>query len=263
MSELWTKLAGFHIDSGDALLTFERRLARENGWTPGYSRRVIEEYKRFVFLCCEAGHRCTPSDQVDQAWHLHLTYTRSYWEELCQKVLQRPLHHHPTQGGRKEGARFNDWYARTLESYERLFGQKAPADIWPPAAERFGVDPFAQRVNLKRHWVISKEKVTRAVLLAAALLSSLTLAGCFDAGGGWLCVVLPLILLALLVRSVRKRGHTKSGVGSGAAEGFVGGFVSGGGGEATADTSSGGEGDSGGDGGCGGGGCGGCGGCGG
>ncbi|AKI99522.1 hypothetical protein ATI61_109278 [Archangium gephyra] len=237
MSELWTKLAGFNLDSGDELLTFERRLARENGWTPGYSRRVLEEYKRFVFLCCEAGHPCTPSDQVDQAWHLHLTYTRSYWEELCQKVLQRPLHHHPTQGGAKEGAKFNDWYARTLESYERLFGQKAPADIWPPAAERFGVDPFAQRVNLKRHWVISKEKVTSVALLVPALLSVLTLAGCSNSGMTWVFVAGLLILFITLVpRSGNKKNDGKSGDSGGGCGGACGG------------------------GGCGGGGCGGCGG---
>lgn len=244
MSELWTKLAGFHIGSGDELLTFEKRLARENGWTPGYSRRVIEEYKRFVFLCCEAGHPCTPSDQVDQAWHLHLTYTHSYWEELCQKVLQRPLHHHPTRGGRKEGAKFDDWYSRTLASYERLFGQKAPADIWPPAAERFGIDPYAQRVNLKRHWVISKERVTRALLLASALLVSLTIAGCVDDGGEWLWVAIPFFLWSLLLRSAIKKGHKKSGD------------------DPTWVGDDGGDG-GGGDGGCGGGGCGGCGGCGG
>ncbi|HLM44315.1 MAG TPA: hypothetical protein VK458_10640 [Myxococcaceae bacterium] len=256
MSELWTKLARFNIDSGDGPLTFERRLARENGWTPGYSRRVVEEYKRFVLLCCEAGHPCTPSDQVDQAWHLHLTYTRSYWEELCQKVLQRPLHHEPTKGGSKEGAKFDDWYARTLASYERLFGQKAPADLWPPAEERFGVDPYAQRVNLKRHWVVPKQAVTRAVVLLSLLLVALTFAGCADDGSdAWVCGVLPLAFLALLGWMGRKSKPPRSGAGSGAGSGYVGGFVGGGGGE---------ESDGGGDGGGGGGGCGGgCGGCGG
>lgn len=257
MSELWTKLARFDIDSGDGPLTFERRLARENGWTLGYSRRVVEEYKRFVFLCCEAGHPCTPSDQVDQAWHLHLTYTRSYWEELCQKVLQRPLHHDPTKGGRKEGAKFDDWYTRTLASYERLLGEKAPADIWPPSEERFGVDPYARRVNLKRHWVVPKQTVTRAVLLLSVLLVALTFAGCSNEGSGaWVCVVLPLLFLGLLGWMGGRSKPPKSGIGSAAGRGFVGGFFGG-------ESSSSEESDGGGDGGCGGGGCGGCGGCGG
>lgn len=135
MSELWTKLSRFNIDAGDELLTFERRLARENGWTPDYSRRVIEEYRRFVFLCCEAGHPCTPSDQVDQAWHLHLSYTCSYWEELCQKVLQRPS---TTSPPRVAGGRVPRSTTGTRGRSSRMSGCSArshqPAGCSDPAA---------------------------------------------------------------------------------------------------------------------------------
>ena len=64
-----------------------------------YTDRVIEEYRKFLYLLASAGHPVTPSDQVDQAWHLHLTYTRSYWEDLCEKTIGKPLHHGPTKGG--------------------------------------------------------------------------------------------------------------------------------------------------------------------
>jgi hypothetical protein len=98
---------------------------------------VVEEYRRFVYLAMAAGHPVTPSVDVDHAWHLHLTYTRSYWEEMCGRVLGRPLHHDPTRGGLAEGAKFTDWYARTLRSYQEAFGSAPPADIWPSPAERF------------------------------------------------------------------------------------------------------------------------------
>ena len=78
--------------------------------------RAIEEYKRFVFLAMAAGHPVTPLDEVDQVWHLHLCYTRSYWEDLCGEVLRAPLHHGPTRGGAAERARFDDQYRRTLAS---------------------------------------------------------------------------------------------------------------------------------------------------
>jgi len=58
-------------------LPFEARLARENGWCRAYTQRVIVEYKRFVYLAMTAGHVVTPSEEVDHAWHMHLTYTRS------------------------------------------------------------------------------------------------------------------------------------------------------------------------------------------
>ena len=85
-----------------------------------------------------AGHEVTPSDEVDQAWHLHLTYTRSYWDGLCDAVLGRALHHGPTKGGQAEGDRFENQYERTLASYRAAFGEEPPEDIWPPSAVRFG-----------------------------------------------------------------------------------------------------------------------------
>jgi hypothetical protein len=134
--ELWQRLEAFELDDADAAYPWSQRLARENGWSHPLALRVAAEYKRFLFLACAAGHPVTPSEEVDAAWHLHLLYTRSYWEELCPEVLGRPLHHGPTRGGRQEGEKFHDWYQRTLESYRRFFGEP-PADIWPKAEERF------------------------------------------------------------------------------------------------------------------------------
>ncbi|MGI9243877.1 MAG: glycine-rich domain-containing protein [Verrucomicrobiales bacterium] len=74
--ELYQRIEAVSIDTGGEALTFRSRLARENGWAPGYAARLLDEYKRFVFLAMVAGHPVTPSDQVDQAWHLHLAYTR-------------------------------------------------------------------------------------------------------------------------------------------------------------------------------------------
>ena len=159
--ELWRKLEAFDLD-GEAQLSFSRRLARDNGWTPEFARRVVGEYKRFVFLAATAGHPVTPSDEVDQAWHLHLVYTHSYWDEFCGEVLGFPLHHGPTKGGKAEGAKFGDWYEKTLESYQRAFGEEAPRDIWPEAEVRFGEAPHFRRVNTRRVWVVRKPEWTRA-----------------------------------------------------------------------------------------------------
>jgi hypothetical protein len=156
--DLCRKILEFEIDEGVPELSFRDRLARENGWTKGYAQRVIDEYLRFVYLAMVSGHVVTPSDQVDQAWHLHLTYTRSYWDRLCGEVLKRPLHHGPTRGGTAESVKYHDQYARTIESYAKLFGQSPPADIWPPSEIRFGSDLSHVRVNRSRHWVIPKPR---------------------------------------------------------------------------------------------------------
>ena len=135
--DLWQRLEAFRVGRGDEALTFERRLARENGWTLAKAERVFAEYRRFVYLAMTAGHPVTPSEDVDQAWHLHLTYTRSYWHDLCRDTLGRDLHHGPTEGGRAEGAKFFDWYGRTLESYRRLFGEDPDPEVWPAPVARF------------------------------------------------------------------------------------------------------------------------------
>ncbi|WP_443026122.1 glycine-rich domain-containing protein, partial [Sphingomonas sp. CCH9-H8] len=73
------------------------------------------------------GAGATPSDAVDQAWHLHLTYTRDYWEHFCPDVLGRALHHGPTAGGADEHRRYYRQYAETLARYEAAFGIAPPS----------------------------------------------------------------------------------------------------------------------------------------
>ena len=45
-----------------ASLTFAGRLARENGWTVVYTRRVLREYLRFVYLAMIGEEPATPSE---------------------------------------------------------------------------------------------------------------------------------------------------------------------------------------------------------
>ena len=49
-SPLWQRLEAFHIGDDEAQLSFERRLARENGWTTVFAERAVLEYKRFLYL---------------------------------------------------------------------------------------------------------------------------------------------------------------------------------------------------------------------
>ena len=180
-ADLWARLEAFDLDATGAVLPFSQRLARDNGWSPAFARRVVREYKRFVFLAATCGHPVTPSDEVDQAWHLHLVYTRSYWDELCGQILGFALHHGPTRGGAAEGQKFGDWYARTLQSYLAAFGELPPADIWPPAAQRFGDAPYFRRVNLRRHWLLPRLRWpgrTPGRRETLALAGALLLLGC-------------------------------------------------------------------------------------
>src|SRR5688572_19051694 len=112
--ELLKRLEAYTLDDATAAFSFSERLARENHWPLAFTQRVIREYKRFAFLAIAAGHPVSPSHAIDEAWHLHLLYTQSYWRDFCGWILQTPLHHQPTRGGAGEREKFQNWYANTL-----------------------------------------------------------------------------------------------------------------------------------------------------
>lgn len=157
--KLFQKIQEFPLDASDAI-PFSQKLARENRWTIQYAQRVMDEYKKFIFIAMIAGHPVTPSDQVDQVWHLHLTYTYSYWNEFCAKVLQLPLHHHPTRGVLEDQKDYPKWYTETLTSYEKIFQQQPPADIWPLLHIRFGRGTRFTRVNSHQYWIVPKPSLS-------------------------------------------------------------------------------------------------------
>jgi hypothetical protein len=129
--DLWARLETMEIDPPDTTTRFQHRLKQYNKWTDEFAARVTKEYRRFLYLAARAGHPVTPSDTVDQAWHLHLIYTRHYWQELCDKILGLQLHHEPSAGGTVESNKFERQYGQTIESYKAAFGEAPPADIWP------------------------------------------------------------------------------------------------------------------------------------
>jgi len=163
-TEVYERLRRYSFDAPETSFRFAARLARDNGWNESYAERVLDEYKRFVCLCVVVGHALTPSEQVDQAWHLHLVYTESYWLDFCPQVLGRALHHRPTRGGADQRAKFNTDYAATRASYVHYFGAEPPRDIWPPPERRFGSDLCWVRVNTTEHWVWPRPRWWRAVV---------------------------------------------------------------------------------------------------
>lgn len=258
--ELWNRLQHFQIDEGTPQLPFAQRLADENSWTIGYATRVVDEYKRFVFLAVTVGHVVTPSKAVDAAWHLHLTYTRSYWERLCGEVLGRPLHHDPTRGGDAEEAKYKSLYLRTKDAYREAFGEDPPADIWPgPGSQAHKEHPIPKLSET--HWLIPKRPVlsVRNAIVIGPL--ALLIAGCTtnglspeDIAVNMPIVFFVLIALALVVAGSQQKKSKDNGCCSG------GGGGCGGGGGSSDHSHDGGGADAGGsDGGgsCGGGGCGG------
>ncbi len=131
VAALRARVAAYGLDDPADTTPFSARLRKATGWTAAKTRRVMAEYLRFAVLATCSDAPVSPSKSVDEAWHLHLTDTRRYWEDFCPRVLGRPLHHDPGRGGAEEGARLAAQYRATLELYEQVFRVAPPADIWP------------------------------------------------------------------------------------------------------------------------------------
>ena len=169
--ELWRRLERFDLDVGAHPDYFAEKLANDNGWSRSFAQRVLDEYRRYVYLACTADHVVVPSDEVDMAWHQHLLDTEQYWGEFCQTVLMKPLHHRPNKGGALGRHHHLDMYACTLRTYERTFGCVPPADIWPPAEDRFGPGPAGGRITLGS----SRTGPSRPNLIIGSVLAGLAL----------------------------------------------------------------------------------------
>lgn len=87
---LWNRIQGFSLDAPDADFPFSKKLAKEENWSLDFTRRAIEEYKKFVYLCCILPNGASPSKIIDKVWHMHLIYTQSYWEDFCPNILKSP-----------------------------------------------------------------------------------------------------------------------------------------------------------------------------
>ncbi|HHB81191.1 MAG TPA: hypothetical protein ENK83_05520 [Aliiroseovarius sp.] len=128
--DLWTHLKIHPLVAPDHEDAFIAKLMQSQSWSPAQARRAIEEYRRFLYLTQVMDSEATPSEPVDAVWHLHMTYTRDYWDRLCKGVLARALHHLPG-GGEAEMPRFRAQYAETKRWYALEFGEEPPLAFWP------------------------------------------------------------------------------------------------------------------------------------
>ena len=167
--EAHKRLIAYRIGPQEIDLTFRNRVAHEHGWDTGLAERAIQEYKRFAYLCAHSPTPCTPSMEVDQVWHMHMTYTHDYWGRFCPDLLGYQLHHDPTEGGDDEEEKHVEQYENTLVYYERVFGRPPPSDLWPSTGERFSSFPHLQWVNLSEYSITPKSRIYLAIGVASVV----------------------------------------------------------------------------------------------
>ena len=126
---LWNRIAAHQFDAATSSAPFSVKPAQAEGWSKAYTNMVIAEYRKFVYLTQVSDTQVTPSQAVDRAWHMHLTFTCDYWEVFCPQVLGQPLHHEPC-AGEGEMPRYRAQFVATKALYLREFGGPPPIAVW-------------------------------------------------------------------------------------------------------------------------------------
>lgn len=164
---------------------FRAQLAERTGWSPGRCERAIGEYLRFCAVAARLGGRAVPSAAVDEVWHLHLTWTRDYWEDFCPRRLGFALHHQPSRGLPGEREALREAYADTLQAYAYEFGPPEP-ELWPAWSR-----PNGPAYRARWAW--------RAAVLGLLPAAALAYPGPFDwRGPEFLSLYLVLLGIALV-----------------------------------------------------------------
>ncbi len=163
-------------------------------------------------MCCVSPSPVTPSDAVDQAWHLHLTYTKSYWTDFCRHTLNREIHHNPTKGGKAERKKYNSCYTRLQDIYKEKFNTHPPEDIWQDNTTRFTKINF-QRVSLDNYWLIKKPSlIIRKLTLFAAFIVAVTIS-IKATGAVYIIVIASIMIIAGIIMNQNNGKGNNSGNG--------------------------------------------------
>lgn len=127
LDPLWLKLNMMNAQGLQAFAPMMKLVEQQMGANVEMAQRIIEEYRKFLFLAMRAGHQVIPPGVINDVWMMHIQNAQNYWENLSQMITERPT----AQGiDAKSFASMADAWTATLQSYEKIFGTKPPLDIW-------------------------------------------------------------------------------------------------------------------------------------
>lgn len=126
---LWQTVENYKLPFGEEYVQYKLK------WQRAYCNLALSEYRRFAFLALISDSEITPSEAIDEVWHLHILHTQDYSQfgAACQHFL----HHWP--GMPTNRPQFNKQYEMTREMYRVVFGYDAPQAFWPLQKTSFDV----------------------------------------------------------------------------------------------------------------------------
>lgn len=118
---LWETIENYKMPFGEDYLQYKLK------WQRAYCNLALSEYRRFAFLALISDSEITPSEAIDEVWHLHILHTQDYAQ--FGTACRRFLHHWP--GMPTNRPQWNRQYDRTRDLYREVFGYEAPQAFWP------------------------------------------------------------------------------------------------------------------------------------
>ena len=148
LDPLWLKLNVMGMQGAQNFAPVMEMMQKQMGMNSEMASRVIEEYRKFLFLAMRAGHQVIPPGAVNDVWMQHMQSAQNFWEQLGQMITTQPL---ASGFDSKAFSAMADPWAATLASYEKIFGTKPPLDIWGQAAKPS--NPWEQMAeNFRKMW---------------------------------------------------------------------------------------------------------------
>jgi hypothetical protein len=198
-ARLWNTIEHTVI-AGEQALLFRQKLKDQHAWPDAFIDSAIIEYKRFLYLVAISdtsipSSNIVPSKIVDEIWHLHLTFTRDYWQ-VWAKILGKEIHHNPSDSSDHLA------FATSKALYATEFDCQ-PCPLSPPI----------KKSNIKKTFTLSASVFSLLLLtsyaVAAQSSDSFEDINWFFWGAG-------LLILILILRAIwpSKKGRGKNGNGS-------------------------------------------------
>jgi len=102
----------------------KNKLIHTYGWPKKNADKCIQQYKNFLFLLKKYGNtqQLTPSEDLDEVWHLHILNTKQYRQD-CDNIFGKFLDHdpiYPTQKSLSETSK--NTFQITQDLYRKEFG---------------------------------------------------------------------------------------------------------------------------------------------
>ncbi|NML23401.1 hypothetical protein HHL16_21150 [Pseudoflavitalea sp. G-6-1-2] len=202
-AHIWNQLNAFPFDAPNLIERFSDRLANQENWTKEYTAEVIEEFKRFLFLITiEKESMLVPPPDVELAWETYEGFYPLGWKELCTQVLlfKKPLIKYSGYNDDEGYYWLDEYYADTINKYQKVFSAIPPKEIWPSADELPG--PF-QIVQMRGN---SWKQNNLYWWLIAPLFIFIPLLGHFISAS-FLIFIMFILVLILVIFFVRSGGR--------------------------------------------------------